>query len=83
MKTVEVKWHDARGQTGWHKAMETVNWAEDDSNFVVWSTGYLFGEQEDWVVLVSGVSGDMVLDAIAIPRSLIIEMREVRYAEEN
>lgn len=56
MKTVEVKWQDACSYAGWVESMSLVNWIEDGSRGICWSTGYLFAEDEDFVVLVGGMS---------------------------
>lgn len=83
MKTVVVKWTDAVGKAGWQKAMDVAEWAEDEGRGICWNTGYLFGENEDWVVLVSGfMNPNFVADAIRIPRAMILNIREVKYAEE-
>jgi hypothetical protein len=83
MRTVEVKWADAVGTTNWKSAEDLVKWIEKPDKGVTWHVGYLFAENDDFVVLVAGVQGEYFCDAIKIPKGLILEIREVKYAKET
>ena len=78
MKVLHVTWEDAGQKIGWSSAAEAVNWAEDPNNFIVDSVGLLFGEGEDYIVLVSGMSsGPNVVNPMRIQRKNIIAIEEL------
>jgi hypothetical protein len=77
MKIVEVKWLDATGTSGWKKVDDLIAWMEDDEKGVTWHVGYLFAEDDNYLVLVAGLQGEHLCDAIRIPKPLIISLKEL------
>lgn len=80
MDLVMVTWVDAGMKMGWQSALEAMEWAEDDDKFTVTSMGYLFGESDEYIVLISSVtSGNQVCNPLRIRKKNIL-YKDVLYA---
>ena len=80
MKIVKVTWDDAGGKPGWFDYDEIIEWLVDCvEHYEVVTTGYLYIDEEDYIVLIRGYSGlGGMMDPIRIMKTNITKMTELQ-----
>lgn len=70
-KLVEVHWVDAGHKQGWLNATEVTAYLSDDEDFNAVTVGYEIADTDEFLALVQGFSGKLVMNVVRIPKGMI------------
>lgn len=81
MKPVEVVWVDIEELSGgWHDQDEVDKFISEVKNRTVTHIGYLYEEDDDYIVLADSFAGGDYGTLNIIPRGCIKSIRELKYS---
>jgi hypothetical protein len=81
MKIVEVTWTDIEELAGgWHDQEDVDRFISENRSRTVKHVGYLYEEDEKYIVLVDSLAGDEFGTLNIIPRGCIEEIKELKTA---
>ena len=82
MEQVYIKWIDAMASdTEWKTMEDAIDWGAN-INCTIEEIGYLIDECDKYILLANRVNSDMVAGLMRIPKTYIVERKELIIKEK-